>query len=66
MSLSIYDLSGRLITSLIDAEMPAGTHHATWDGTRSGIGGRRVPSGTYFVRLRVGDVTDMRRVTLMK
>jgi hypothetical protein len=47
--LDIYDARGRRVTTLIDEEMPAGPHAATWDGTDAL--GRPVADGVYFYRL---------------
>lgn len=52
VTLTIYDILGRRICILIDAQQPAGTHHAAWDGTDES--GHWVASGSYLYRLRVG------------
>ena len=49
LTLSIYDASGRLLRSLVDATMPAGRHTAQWDGITGS--GDEVSSGVYFCRL---------------
>ena len=49
--LTIHDLSGRRIRTLIEARMPPGEHHADWDG-RDGSG-RTAPAGAYFTRLEI-------------
>jgi hypothetical protein len=48
--LLIYDVAGRRVKRLLDSELPAGRHAVTWDA--SDDGGRRVPPGVYFSRLR--------------
>jgi|GEM_PF-2650538 len=52
--LSIYNIQGQLVRTLVKEEMDAGTHTITWDGTDSG--GTSVPSGPYFLRLRAHTV----------
>ncbi|MCK4806324.1 MAG: T9SS type A sorting domain-containing protein [Candidatus Aegiribacteria sp.] len=47
--LTIYDLSGRIITSLETGELEAGTHSLTWNGTTES--GNAVPNGIYFMKL---------------
>ncbi|MHB8077975.1 MAG: FlgD immunoglobulin-like domain containing protein [Candidatus Krumholzibacteriia bacterium] len=47
--LAVYDVGGRLVARLVDAELPAGRHEAVWSGTDDS--GRAVPSGTYVARL---------------
>ena len=53
-TLSLYDLRGRLVTTLTDgAELAAGPHSARWDGADAD--GRRVQSGIYFAQLKLAD-----------
>jgi hypothetical protein len=63
VTLSIYDLAGRKIRTVVDGERPAGVHWAVWDGTRSG--GGRVASGAYFARLTVGGFTETKRLVML-
>jgi len=46
---TIYNLLGQEVTSLVDESRPAGSHAVVWDGRDSS--GRRLSSGTYFLRL---------------
>jgi flagellar hook assembly protein FlgD len=48
-SLRIYDLSGKLVRTLVTGSLPAGSHTARWD-TRD-ESGKPVASGVYFYRL---------------
>lgn len=50
--LEIFDLAGRRVTTLVAANLPAGPHEATWDGT--GRRGGAAPSGNYIARLTAG------------
>jgi len=61
--LVITDATGAVVRHISAGSHAAGTHRRTWDG-RDGQG-RRVASGTYFVRLRTGVDTLERRVILM-
>jgi hypothetical protein len=45
-ALRIYDVNGRLVTTLADGTFTAGRHVTAWDGR--GTDGRRVASGIYF------------------
>jgi len=65
VTIAVYDLSGRRVKMLVDAVLPAGTHLAQWDG-RGDPGGRRLTSGTYFVRLHAGGVTHVKRLVVLK
>jgi len=58
---SIFDISGRLVTSY-DVASPAGT--ITWDGTT--LSGHAAAPGTYFIRLEARGATETRRVILAR
>lgn len=65
VQLRVYDVSGRLVISLLDGErMPPGRHETLWDGHDAG--GRAVPPGVYFYRLDAGAFSDTRRMTLVR
>jgi hypothetical protein len=49
VSLTIYDVAGRKMKTLVNEEMPGGRHSAYWNRTDNS--GSRLPSGVYFVRL---------------
>ena len=62
--LAVYDISGRLVRTLVDETRLAGDHAARWDGTdRSG---RAVASGTYFARLTGRGVNQVRSMALIR
>lgn len=55
VTLQVYDLSGRLVTSLNQGELPSGVHNLEWDlKTASGT---PVPNGAYRLRVTAGDYT---------
>ncbi len=63
--LTIVDISGRLLRTLLVAPREAGTHGVMWDGRNEA--GRRVASGTYFARLSVGTGdTQVQKLTMVK
>ncbi len=62
--LSIYNLQGQLVRTLIAGEMAAGQHHLQWDGRDQR--GRLVPSGTYFYKLRVNGFEQTKKMMLTK
>jgi len=64
IQVQVYDIQGRLVQTLHDGEINAGSHILTWDG--SGMNGRIVPSGTYFVRLNGDGMESWQKVTLLK
>lgn len=65
VSLQVYDVSGRLVRTLVDhRRMSAESHRVEWDG-RADNGGS-VASGVYFYRLRAGHFAESRKMVLMK
>jgi hypothetical protein len=64
VEISIYDLRGRHIRSLIDETMEAGTYRVHWDGTT--IEGVSASSGIYLYRLTIEGVTQTRKMTLVR
>ena len=64
VKLRIFDVSGRLVRSLVDSNQPAGPHVAVWDGKDDG--GRGVASGHYFARIEAGKFTERVGVTILK
>lgn len=59
---SIYDVQGRRVRTLVNEERPAGDHAATWDGRSDD--GRSAGAGIYIVRLRAG--SEERRMKLVR
>ena len=62
--LHVFDVSGRLVRTLVERDMPSGSHLARWDGRDDQ--GRAVGSGRYFYRLRVGSKILTRDMTLVR
>lgn len=62
--LTVYDISGRRVATLVDRFLEAAAGTSTWDG-RSGAG-REVPSGIYFARREAGERTAMRKMLLLR
>ena len=57
--LAVYDISGRLVATLVDGVMPAGAHVATMNGTN-------LSSGVYLVNMTAGHYNASTKVVLMK
>jgi hypothetical protein len=65
VSLRIFDLSGRLVRSLVNGAMvEAGSHEVVWRGQDQT--GRKVAAGVYLYRLEAGEFSETRRMTLVK
>jgi hypothetical protein len=64
VKLDVHDVRGRLVRTLVDGPVEAGRRAVVWEGRDSD--GRRVASGVYFYRLRVGSFVETRRMVLLK
>ena len=63
-TLSIYNMLGQRVATLIDGHVNAGYMEATWDATNAT--GHEVASGIYFYRLETTDFSDTQRMMLLK
>jgi hypothetical protein len=60
VTLSVFDILGREITRLVDAEQPRGRYNVAFNGTS-------LPSGLYFYRLDIGgNFTSTQKMLLLK
>lgn len=65
VDLAVFDVQGRRVATLVSSLQPAGGHAAAWDG--QDLRGRRVASGTYFLRLSMEGTEPLtRRLTVMR
>jgi hypothetical protein len=64
VELSIYDVTGRLVRTLIQERRPAGEQRARWDGRDNR--GYSLPSGIYFARLNADGIIATRKMLLLK
>ncbi len=64
VSLVVFNVLGQKVITLLDGAMHAGQHAISWHGLDDV--GRPVGSGVYLYRLRVGEKTATRTMTLMK
>ncbi len=60
----VYDLRGRLIRTLVDAELAAGAHAVQWNGDDEL--GRAVSTGIYLYRVSNGEHAAVGRMALIK
>ena len=63
MTLAAYDVSGRLVNTLVSGPTPAGGHRLRWDV--SDARGQRVRPGVYFLRLEVPGRQLLRRMAIV-
>ncbi|MBD3371021.1 T9SS type A sorting domain-containing protein [Candidatus Fermentibacteria bacterium] len=55
VKLTVYDLSGRLVRTLVDGDMSAASHSIVWDGCDQS--GNELGAGVYFCRLETSEGT---------
>ena len=60
----IYDILGRLVRTLCDDRLPAGTHAFAWDGATAAH--EPAASGIYFTRARYGNSAQTCKMLLIK
>jgi hypothetical protein len=62
--LSVYDVNGRLVNTLVSESLDPGTYAVGWDG--HDLNGRKVSSGLYLYKLEAGTFSETRRMILLK
>ena len=60
----VFDLNGRRVATLADADVPAGVYHVPWDGRNTN--GKPMGSGMYYYRLKAGGFVDVKRMILLR
>jgi hypothetical protein len=64
VGMTVHNVLGQLIRTLIDQAMPSGDHSVEWDATDQS--GRPVASGIYFYRMTAGEASFTRKMTLIR
>ena len=64
VELSIYNLLGQKVRTLVNRDMSSGHHVAVWDGKNEF--GSPVSTGIYFYRIRAADFKENRKMILLK
>ena len=64
VELSVLDLSGRLVKTLVRGAQSAGRHEMSWDGRTDA--GQSLPAGAYFVHGRVGEQRVQGRIVMIR
>ncbi|MEN8192747.1 MAG: T9SS type A sorting domain-containing protein, partial [Bacteroidota bacterium] len=59
VSLKVYDILGREVTTLVNKKQQPGHHLVKWNGANN-------LSGTYFYRIQIGDYTETKKMLLIK
>lgn len=64
VKITVCNILGQTVSTLVDAFQPAGAHTARWDGRDTN--GRDAASGIYFTRVQVGTYSQVRKMVLLK
>ena len=64
VEITVYDIGGKLIKSLVSEVQSAGSKVISWNGTNKF--GEFVPSGTYFYRIEAGLHSQTRKMIIIK
>ena len=59
VKLVVYDMLGRLVDTIVEGELSAGYHNASFDASR-------YPSGTYIYRIEASNFTSVQKMVLVK
>lgn len=59
VKLSVYNMLGQKVAELVNGEMSAGPHSTRW-------GAEKIPSGTYFLRMTVGNNSITKKALLLR
>jgi len=55
----VFDLLGQRVAILVDSHLEAGMHSVVWNASQ-------MSSGMYFYKLSTGDITEIRKMILLK
>jgi photosystem II stability/assembly factor-like uncharacterized protein len=64
VELTIFNVLGQSVRTLVSKNMPAGIHTVLWDGRNDS--GRALPSGTYFYRIKAAEFTGVKKMLFLK
>jgi hypothetical protein len=64
VKLEIYDVTGRLVSTLVDDVQQGGVYSVEWSGTNDA--GRELPAGIYFQRLSLDNQEISQKMLLMR
>lgn len=64
VELTIYNLQGQLVSTLVNESKAPGQYSVTWDGTN--VHGKQAPSGIYFYCIKAGEHFFTRKLTIVR
>lgn len=62
--ISVYDVTGQKVKTLVAGKMLAGIHEISWEGLDDS--GQSVSAGVYFVRMKANDFQTSQKITLLR
>ncbi len=65
VNLSVYNVAGRRVSTVVNSVLPAGSHSVAWTGRVDGSSGT-LASGVYFYRIEAGEFSDSGRLMILK
>jgi hypothetical protein len=64
VKVEIFNILGQMVNTLLDGHLEAGEHFVEWNG--QGSNGQPLAGGIYFYRLTAGDITETRKMLLLR
>ena len=64
VSLKVFDMNGRLVTTLANEQMQSGSHEIKWNV--SDANGKSIPSGIYLLRMEAGNYSETKKLLVIK
>jgi flagellar hook assembly protein FlgD len=59
VTLKIYDILGKEVSTIVNEELEAGYYSYRWDGSK-------LASGIYFYRITAGGYTEVKKMLMIK
>ncbi len=60
VTVSVFDVRGRMVARIVDQTLGAGEHHLAWNTQRAAL-----RTGSYFLRLEAGGITQTRKFSVL-
>jgi choice-of-anchor B domain-containing protein len=64
VNLTVFDVSGNFVKTLVNSHKPTGVYTLHWDGKDELD--EKMPSGNYFIRIKTEEFTQSRKMILLK
>ncbi len=64
VTVSVYNMLGQLVKTLVESDLTAGMHTTTWDATNQFDS--KVASGIYFYKMETDSFVEMKKMMLLK